>query len=82
MEGNSRGGAAVSVTEVTGVPIKFLGISEKIDGLEVFDPKRIADRILGFGDVVSLVEKAKESIDNKDVQSIEKVFSGKEFDFN
>ena len=55
MEGNSRGGAAVSVTAVTGVPIKFLGISAKIDGLEVFDPKRIADRILGFGDVVSLV---------------------------
>ncbi len=82
MEGDSRGGAAVSVTEVTGVPIKFLGVSEKIDGLEVFEPKRIADRILGFEDVVSLVEKAQESIDNKDMQSIQKVLSGKEFDLN
>ncbi|SVB83245.1 uncharacterized protein METZ01_LOCUS236099, partial [marine metagenome] len=82
MEGDSRGGAAVSVTEVTGVPIKFIGVSEKIEGLEVFDPKRIADRILGFGDVVSLVEKAQESIDNKDGKSIQKVLSGKEFDLN
>ena len=82
MEGDSRGGAAVSVTKVTGVPIKFLGVSEKIEGLEVFDPKRIANRILGFEDVVSLVEKAQESIDNKDMQSIQKVLSGKEFDLN
>ncbi|MDP6684587.1 MAG: signal recognition particle protein, partial [Candidatus Marinimicrobia bacterium] len=82
MEGDSRGGAAVSVTEVTGVPIKFLGVSEKIDGLEVFDPKRIADRILGFGDVVSLVEKAQESIENKDEKAFQKIFSGKEFNLN
>ncbi len=82
MEGDSRGGAAVSVTEETGAPIKFLGVSEKIDGLEVFDPKRIADRILGFGDVVSLVEKAQTSIDNEDRQSIQKIVSGKEFDLN
>ena len=82
MEGDNRGGAAVSVTEVTGVPIKFLGLSEKINGLEVFDPKRIADRILGLGDVVSLVEKAQESIDKDNVQSIQKVLSGKEFDLN
>ena len=82
MEGDSRGGAAVSVTEVTGVPIKFIGVSEKIEGLEVFDPKRIADRILGFGDVVSLVEKAQESIDNKNGKSIQKVLSGKEFDLD
>ena len=82
MEGDNRGGAAVSVTEVTGVPIKFLGVSEKINGLEVFDPKRIADRILGLGDVVSLVEKAQESIDKDNVQSIQKVLSGKEFDLN
>ena len=82
MEGDNRGGAAVSVAEVTGVPIKFLGVSEKINGLEVFDPKRIADRILGLGDVVSLVEKAQESIDKDNVQSIQKVLSGKEFDLN
>ena len=82
MEGDNRGGAAVSVTEVTGVPIKFLGVSEKINGLEVFDPKRIADRILGFGDVVSLVEKAQEVIDKDNVQSIQKMLSGKAFDLN
>ena len=56
MDGDSRGGAAVSIREVTSKPIKFIGTSEKLDGLDVFDPKRIADRILGFGDVVSIVE--------------------------
>ena len=63
LDGDARGGAAVSITEVTGVPIKFIGVSEKMDGLEFFDPKRIVDRILGFGDVVTLVEKAKSVID-------------------
>ena len=63
MDGDSRGGAAVSIREVTGKPIKFIGTSEKLDGLDVFDPKRIADRILGFGDVVSIVEKAQDVFD-------------------
>ena len=72
MDGDSRGGAAVSIREVTGKPIKFIGTSEKLDGLEVFDPKRIADRILGFGDVVSIVEKAQNVFDEdqaKDFQT-------------
>ena len=65
MDGDARGGAALSILEVTGKPIKFIGISEKMDGLDLFFPKRIADRILGFGDVVSLVEKAQSVIDEK-----------------
>jgi len=65
MDGDSRGGAALSILEVTGKPIKFIGTSEKVDGLDPFDPKRIADRILGFGDVVSLVEKTQDVIDEK-----------------
>ena len=72
MDGDSRGGAAVSIREVTGKPIKFIGTSEKLDGLDVFEPKRIADRILGFGDVVSIVEKAQDVFDEdqaKDFQT-------------
>jgi len=72
MDGDSRGGAAVSIREVTSKPIKFIGTSEKLDGLDVFDPKRIADRILGFGDVVSIVEKAQDVFDEdqaKDFQT-------------
>jgi len=72
MDGDSRGGAAVSIREVTGKPIKFIGTSEKLDGLDVFEPKRIADRILGFGDVVSIVEKAQNVFDEdqaKDFQT-------------
>ena len=72
MDGDARGGAAVSIREVTGKPIKFIGTSEKLDGLDVFDPKRIADRILGFGDVVSIVEKAQDVFDEdqaKDFQT-------------
>ena len=72
MDGDARGGAAVSIREVTGKPIKFIGTSEKLDGLDVFDPKRIADRILGFGDLVSIVEKAQDVFDEdqaKDFQT-------------
>ena len=72
MDGDSRGGAALSICSITGVPIKFIGTSEKIDGIEVFDPKRMADRILGFGDVISLVEKAKSVVDEKNVTELEK----------
>ena len=72
MDGDARGGAAVSIREVTGKPIKFIGVSEKIDGLQLFDPKRIADRILGFGDVVSLVEKAQSLVDEKDAEILRK----------
>src|SRR5262249_41833452 len=63
MDGDARGGAALSLRQVTGKPILFLGTGEKLDGLEVFDPARLAGRILGMGDVVGLVEKARESVD-------------------
>ena len=82
MDGDTRGGAAVSIRDVTGVPIKFIGVSEKIDGLSIFDPKRIADRILGFGDVVSLVEKAQEVFDNKDSEDFKKKLEKNTFDLN
>jgi signal recognition particle subunit SRP54 len=65
---------------VTGVPIKFIGVSEKMDGLEVFDPKRIVDRILGFGDVVSLVEKAKDLVDEDQAAKLEKKLRNATFD--
>jgi signal recognition particle subunit SRP54 len=59
VDGDARGGAAISMREITGVPIKFLGTSEKVDGLEVFHPDRLANRILGMGDVLSLIERAE-----------------------
>jgi len=65
LDGDTRGGAALSVLEVTGTPIKFAGIGEKIDDLEVFHPDRMASRILGMGDVLTLIEKAEQSIDEK-----------------
>ena len=65
MDGDARGGAALSVREVTGVPIKFMGTGEKTDALEPFYPDRLATRILGMGDVMSLIEKAREQIDEK-----------------
>ena len=80
MDGDARGGAAVSIREVTGKPIKFIGVSEKIDGLQLFDPKRIADRILGFGDVVSLVEKAQTLVDEKDAEILRKKMMKNTFD--
>ena len=72
MDGDSRGGAAVSIRQVIGKPIKFIGTSEKIDGLEVFNPQQIADRILGFGDVISLVNRAQNIFDEKSAEQIEK----------
>ena len=80
MDGDSRGGAALSICSVTGVPVKYIGTSEKFDGLEVFDPKRIADRILGFGDVISLVEKAKNVIDKKNAQELNRKIQTNKFD--
>jgi signal recognition particle subunit SRP54 len=65
VDGDARGGAALSIREVTGVPIKFLGVGEKVSGFEVFHPDRLAGRILGMGDVLTLVEKAQEVIDDK-----------------
>ena len=80
MDGDSRGGAALSICSVTGVPIRFVGVSEKIEGLEIFDPKRMADRILGFGDIISLVEKAKSAVDNEKAIALEKRMLENKFD--
>ena len=83
LDGDSRGGAALSVRHVTGAPIKFVGVSEKLDGLEIFHPERMAARILGMGDVLSLVEQAKKSVDVKDAERLaQKVKSGKGFDLD
>jgi signal recognition particle subunit SRP54 len=82
MDGDGRGGAALSMRAVTGKPVKLIGTGEKMDALEEFHPKRIADRILGMGDIVSLVEKAAETIDaEKAVAMAKKMQSGK-FDLN
>ena len=78
LDGDTRGGVALSVRHLTNVPIKFIGVSEKMDGLDFFDPKRMADRILGMGDVVSLVEKAEEIIDEKEAaDTMKKLQKGK-----
>ena len=83
MDGDSRGGAALSVRQVTGAPIKFAGTSEKIDGLEVFDAQRHAGRILGMGDIVALVEEVQKGVDVAAAQKLaEKVKSGDAFDLN
>ncbi|MDG2266867.1 MAG: signal recognition particle protein [Candidatus Marinimicrobia bacterium] len=68
MDGDARGGAAVSISSVINKPVKFIGISENIDGLDIFDPKRMADRILGLGDVVGLVEKAEKVVSESDAK--------------
>ena len=81
MDGDSRGGAALSVRQITGVPIKFAGVSEKIDGLEVFDAERHAGRVLGMGDIVALVEEVQKGVDIVAAQRLaEKVKSGEDFD--
>lgn len=72
MDGDTRGGAALSIKAVVGKPIKFISSGEKIDALDVFHPARIADRILGMGDVVSLVEKAQEQFDEKQARELKK----------
>ncbi len=72
MDGDSRGGAALSVRHITGKPIKFIGTGEKIDDLEVLHPDRLAQRILGLGDIVSLVEKAQETVDLKEAEKLQK----------
>jgi signal recognition particle subunit SRP54 len=69
MDGDARGGAAISIRSVTGVPIKFLGTGENIDALEVFDPSRLASRILGMGDVIGLIERAEETLDEETARS-------------
>jgi signal recognition particle subunit SRP54 len=83
LDGDSRGGAALSVRQITGAPIKFAGVSEKIDGLEVFDAERHAGRVLGMGDIVALVEEVQKGVDLASAQKLaEKVKSGGNFDLN
>ncbi|WP_455027976.1 signal recognition particle protein [Neisseria elongata] len=83
MDGDSRGGAALSVRQVTGKPIKFIGVGEKIDGLEAFHPDRIASRVLGMGDVLTLVEDVQKGIDEAAAAEMaKKLRKGKSFDLN
>ena len=80
-DGDARGGAALSIREVTGKPIKFLGIGEKIDGIEAFHPDRMASRILGMGDVMTLIEEAEQKVDKKKAEKlVKKLKKGKGFD--
>jgi signal recognition particle subunit SRP54 len=79
MDGDARGGAALSLQAVVGKPIKFVGIGEKIDALEVFHPARMASRILGMGDILSLVEKAQATIDEKSARQLENKIRKNEF---
>ena len=80
LDGDTRGGVALSVRHLTNVPIKFIGVSEKLDGLDFFDPERMAGRILGMGDIISLVEKATESIDEKEAEKTAKKMMQGKFD--
>lgn len=82
MDGDSRGGAALSIREITGVPIKFLGVGEKLDALEAFHPDRLASRILGMGDILSLIERAQEAVDEKEADALQKRLSENKFDLN
>ncbi|CAL8472959.1 MULTISPECIES: signal recognition particle protein [Caballeronia] len=83
LDGDSRGGAALSVRHVTGKPIKFVGVAEKLDGLEVFHPDRMANRILGMGDILALVEEAQRGVDSQAAQKLaDKVKKGGDFDLN
>ena len=81
-DGDARGGAALSVRHITGKPIKFIGVGEKLDALEPFHPDRMASRILGMGDVLSLIEEAQRQVDHKKAQQLaKKLNKGKGFDF-
>jgi signal recognition particle subunit SRP54 len=83
MDGDARGGAALSVRHITGKPIKFIGVSEKPNGLEAFHPDRMAQRILGMGDVLSLLEEAHRTVDMGEAEKLaKKMQSGKGFDLN
>jgi len=82
MDSDTRGGAALSIRAITGVPIKFLGVGEKLDALEPFYPDRLASRILGMGDILSLIEKAQEAVDEKKALEMEKKLRESRFDLN
>ncbi len=82
LDGDTRGGAALSIRSVVDKPIKFVGTGEKLDAIDVFHPERMADRILGMGDIVSLVEKAQEQYDEEEARRLQKKIAKNQFDFN
>jgi signal recognition particle subunit SRP54 len=82
LDGDTRGGAALSIKAVVNKPIKFVGIGEKMDAIDVFYPNRMADRILGMGDIVSLVERAQEQFDEEEAKKLQKKIARNQFDFN
>ena len=82
LDGDARGGSALSIKHLTGIPIKYAGVGEKLDDLEIFHPERMADRILGMGDVVSLVEKVQSEIDEKQARKTTNRFMSGKFDLN
>ena len=82
LDGDTRGGAALSIRTVVNKPIKFVGMGAKMDALDVFYPKRMADRILGMGDIVSLVERAQEQFDEEEAKKLQKKIAKNQFDFN
>jgi signal recognition particle subunit SRP54 len=82
MDGDTRGGAALSIKSVVDKPIKFIGTGEKVDALDIFHPNRMADRILGMGDVVSLVERAQEQVDKEEAKRIEKKIAKNQFGYD
>jgi len=82
LDGDARGGAALSMREVTQRPIKFAGVGEKLDQFEAFVPDRLAGRILGMGDIVGLVEKAAEAVDEEEAERLERKLRSAKFDFN
>ena len=82
LDGDTRGGAALSIRSVVDKPIKFVGTGEKMDALDVFHPERMADRILGMGDIVSLVERAQEQYDEEEARRLHKKIAKNQFDFN
>ena len=82
LDGDTRGGAALSIKAVVGKPIKFIGVGEKLNDIEIFHPDRLVSRILGMGDIVSLVEKAQEVIDENEAKSLEEKIKSQKFDLN
>ena len=82
LDGDTRGGAALSIRTVVTKPIKFVGTGEKMDAIDVFHPSRMADRILGMGDIVSLVERAQEQFDEEEAKRLQKKIQKNKFDFN
>ena len=82
LDGDTRGGAALSIRSVVNKPIKFVGTGEKLDAIDQFHPSRMADRILGMGDIVSLVERAQEQYDEEEAKRLQKKIAKNQFDFN